>query len=80
MVIKKANRIFAINPTVDKTVFLDGKCFWEISLYENSIDHLSLWNTYHINIDGSAVFRLGVVDADERILVDVKPTADGIKK
>ncbi len=79
-VLKKANRIVASNPAVDKTVFLKGKCFWEISLYEISTNHLVLWNTYQIAVDGSSIYQVDNADPNEQILIYSTPTSITNKK
>jgi len=67
--LKKYKKNFIVNPKIDKTVFHDGRCFWEIALYEDAGNHLILWNTYQSSLKEKTVYRINISDPDDLILV-----------
>ena len=67
--LKKHKKNFIVNPKIDKTVFHDGRCFWEIALYEDAGNHLILWNTYQSSLKERTVYRINISDPDDLILV-----------
>lgn len=56
-------------PNLNKTVFHDGQCFWEINLYEKLDDHLSRWNAYQVSLNGQLVYRIDMANPDQLIPV-----------
>jgi hypothetical protein len=68
-ILERNRKQFVVNPKLDKTVFYNGMCFWEITLYEYAGDHLVLWNTYKSSMKGGLVYRINIVDPSELILV-----------
>lgn len=68
-ILERNRKQFVVNPTLDKTIFYNGMCFWEITLYEDAGDHLVLWNTYKSSLKGGLVYRINMVDPSELILV-----------
>lgn len=55
--LKKYKKRLVINPILDKAVFREGICFWEISLYEEAVDHLVLWNTYQGSVERNLIYK-----------------------
>lgn len=65
---QRKNRVSTIQ-NLNKTVFHDGQCFWEINLYEKFGDHLSRWNAYQVSLSGRLLYRLDMANPDRLISV-----------
>ena len=40
---------------VDKQSLLRGRCFWEVTVYENHPTHMVRWRTFFVAVNGNAI-------------------------
>jgi hypothetical protein len=43
---------------LDKTEFIEGSCYWSISLYESTPIQLRLWKIFRVDIQRKNVFTM----------------------
>lgn len=48
----------AFGAHVDKTNFYQGRCYWEISLYEADKEKMTLWNLFLVELSGTRVLKM----------------------
>jgi len=68
MVIKNKRQVATI-PNTNNTVFHDGQCFWEMSLYEVADGQFLRWNAYQISLSKQHVYRVDIVNPGQLITI-----------
>jgi hypothetical protein len=51
---------------LDKPEFIDGICYWSISLYESNVSQLRLWKIFRVDISNKRIFVMN--DEGEYVL------------
>ncbi|MGZ5025869.1 MAG: hypothetical protein ACXWE9_01745 [Methylobacter sp.] len=54
----------------DQTEFIEGKCYWSISLYESTPAQLRLWKIFRVDIQRNNIFLMN----DEGDYVHIAPS------
>lgn len=68
LVYKNKDRKVITIPSMDQQLMINDRCYWSVTLYEDTPTHSTRWNTFYVKTDKQAILVDGITGGDPMTL------------